>query len=154
MRTNIGLSENTVDTLTLSLSSYQSDLFVLYVRTLNFHWNMEDPRFIALHKFLEEQYNELQEMVDMVAERIRILGRKAPAQLKSFLDQTELSESSTDLSGDAMLDDLAAGHEQCLVKARKIISQSDSEGDTGTADMLTQVLRFHEKTAWMLRSHL
>lgn len=154
MRTNIGLAATEIDELAGLLGEYLSDLFVLYVKTLNFHWNIEDPRFFSLHKTLDDQYESLEEHVDAVAERIRKLGRKVPASLKFFQDQTDLVEAGTNLNGNQMLAELADDHEKLIIKTRKIIETSTDLKDPGTADMLTGILRYHEKIAWMLRAAL
>lgn len=154
MRTNFGLANADIDELTGLLSEYLSDLFVLYVKTLNFHWNIEDPRFFSLHKMLDDQYESLQEHIDAVAERIRKLGRKVPASLRFFLEQSEQAEAGPDLSGNQMLAEIAEAHEKMIIKTRKIIETSAQLNDPGTADMLTGILRYHEKVAWMVRAAL
>lgn len=154
MRTNFGLADTDIDELVGQLNEYLSDLFVLYVKTLNFHWNIEDPRFFSLHKALDDQYEALQEHIDAVAERIRKLGRKVPASLRFFLEQTDQNEAGPNLSGNQMLAELADSHEKMIIKTRKIIATSDELNDPGTADMLTGILRYHEKIAWMLRAAL
>lgn len=131
-----------------------ADLFLLYTKTLNFHWNIVDPRFYFLHKFLEEQYEQLAEILDDVAERIRALGEKTPATLKKILSMTSLKEPANDLSGDEMLQELLHDHEAIICQLREKIEHIDKLRDAGTVDLLTNCLRFHEKSAWMLRSHL
>lgn len=154
MQVNSGLEKNSVDAIIKHLDSVLCDLNVLYYLTLNFHWNMEDHRFVSLHKFLEGQYNELVEYIDAVAERYRKLGRTVPATMKAFLEGAELKECSERPSGDEMLKRLSEAHEHMVKKVRTAITKSDDLNDPGTADMLTAQLRWHEKQAWMLRSNL
>lgn len=154
MSIKIGLEQNVRQQIAQATGLILADLFVLYTKTLNFHWNVVDPRFYSLHKFLEEQYESLSENIDEVAERIRALGEKTPATLKKFLSMTSLKEPSTDLSGDEMLRELVHDHEHVIRQLREKIDQFEQIGDEGTVDLLIQNLRFHEKSAWMLRSHL
>lgn len=135
------------------LSSILADNFVLYVKTLNFHWNVVDERFYQLHKLFEEQYEELDAASDELAERIRMLGEKTPASLKSFLSLTSLKESDRSLTGNQMLEALVKDHEEIIKKLHKGIAFANDNGDDGTGDLLIQRLRSHEKMAWFLRSH-
>lgn len=136
------------------LAQLLSDTYLLYVKTQNFHWNIVDPRFYALHKMLEEQYEELAEAVDMIAERIRALGLKAPGSMRQFLEMTMLEEAGNNLSGNAMLEQLFSDHQAIARSLYTHIEESSKLGDEGTADLFIQRLRAHEKTAWMLRSLL
>jgi starvation-inducible DNA-binding protein len=136
------------------LSLILADTYVLYVKTQNFHWNVIDPRFYSLHQFLEKQYEELADALDELAERVRMLGERSPGSLKQFLEMTSLKESDGDLNGDDMLQQLLTDHEIICGQLRERIDQSSELGDEGTADLLIQRLRAHEKSAWMLRSHL
>lgn len=131
-----------------------ADTYILYVKTQNFHWNIVDPRFDTLHQFLEKQYEELAEAIDEIAERIRILGERAPGTLKQFLDMTSYKESNGEENSDDMLQQLIEDHEAMCQHLRERIERSNELGDIGTSDLLTQRLRAHEKSAWMLRSHL
>ena len=136
-----------------ALGKVLADTYVLYVKTQNFHWNLVDPRFESLHKFFEGQYEELAEAVDEIAERIRMLNSKTPATMKKFLRNTRLEEcEDEDLDGDAMISQLLQDHEFVANSLRPVIQQAQKRGDEGTADLLIQRLRAHEKTAWMLRS--
>lgn len=131
-----------------------ADTYVLYIKTQNCHWNVVDERFHSLHEFFEEQYKELAEAVDIIAERIRMLGRFTPASMSAFLELTSLSEIEGRLSGKQMLQTLLADHEALSAHLRGAVEMCDSQQDAGTSDMLVQRLRAHEKAAWMLRSHL
>lgn len=154
MKTDFGLSTAAIDEIAKGLGVILADAHVLYVKSLNYHWNMEDPRFIALHRLIEEQYDALAEVTDEVAERIRQMGRPAPGSLREFLELTTLKEAKTGIAGDDMLRDLAESHEAVIKTMRRVIDKAAELGDVGTADMLTAALRGHEKTAWILRSHL
>lgn len=154
MTVNIGLSASTIKKISDTLRLVLADTYVLYVKTQNFHWNLIDPRFYPLHKMLEEQYEKLAEAVDQVAERIRALGAISPGSLKEFLNLTSLKESDGILSGDSMLKDLLKDHETVIKALRKGIHEANSLGDDGTGDLLIELIRDHEKTAWILRSHV
>jgi len=154
MQSNCGLSDPIVDQVIDQLDGIFCDLNILFYMTLNFHWNMEDPRFIALHKFLDGQYHEMVELIDGVAERYRKLGCIVPASMKELANGAKLREPSGQPSGDEMLTILAEAHEHMIKKVRAAVQVTADLGDPGTADMLTAQLRWHEKQDWMLRSHL
>ncbi|MGC4053499.1 MAG: DNA starvation/stationary phase protection protein [Paludibaculum sp.] len=117
----------------------------LLLRTWNYHWNVEGPLFPSLHKLFEAQYDELQELVDEVAERIRSLGGVAPMQVS--LDLTNAESTSH------MLDALADAHESLSAQMRtEWVPALSAAGDAGTADLLTRALQLHDKAAWMLRA--
>lgn len=154
MGIHLGLESSVWQQIAHHTSLILADMYVLYVKTQNFHWNVIDSRFYSLHQFFEEQYKDLAEAIDEVAERIRMLGERTPASLKQFLDTTSLKESNGDLSGDEMIQDLLTDHETLIRNLREGIAYTSKLGDEGTADLFIQRLRAHEKTAWMLRSHL
>lgn len=142
--------ENVVDNLKVILA----DTYVLYVKTQNFHWNITGPQFRELHLFFEGLYKELANAVDDIAERIRMLHRRAPGTMQTFLKLTSIKESEEALSEDEMLSQLFADHEKMIKSLKSRIQICQNDGDEGTADLLIQRLRAHEKAAWMLRSHL
>lgn len=135
------------------LSQALADTYILYIKTQNFHWNIVDSRFYSLHLMLEKQYEELAEGIDELAERIRMLGFKSPGSMHEFLEISSLDEAEGDLSADKMLQQLLEGHDKISSQIRPKIEEASKIGDEGTADLLISHLRFHEKTAWMLRSH-
>jgi starvation-inducible DNA-binding protein len=143
----------TTDQIVERLSSILADNFVLYAKTLNFHWNVVGERFYQLHKLFEEQYGELDAANDELAERIRMLGEKTPASLKSFLSLTSLKEVEGSLTGNQMLEALVKDHETIIKKLHESIAFANDHSDEGTGDLLIQRLRSHEKMAWFLRSH-
>lgn len=135
------------------LSQIQADIFTIYVKTLGCHWNMVDPRFFFLHKMLEEQYEALAEEVDVVAERIRQLGGRAPCTLRDFSHLTREGELGKEQTGNEMLKSLIESYESFIARLQEEIRSIDEYGDIGTTDMLTQISRAFEKRLWILKSH-
>lgn len=151
---NIDLEPTVRQQIAQYLSLILADMYVLYVKTQNFHWNVKDPRFYSLHKFFEEQYEALADGIDEIAERIRMLGERTPATLSQFLEMSSIREPEDSLSGDGMIQELLEGHETIIRHLRDRIHLTDELSDYGTSDLFINRLRYHEKTAWMLRSHL
>ena len=154
MTANPTQSNEISDIVTTSLEVLLADIYQLYVKTLAYHWNVEDPRFSQLHEFFEEQYTQLAENLDEVAERIRKLGKKAPGSLKELIKLKRLDDTADVETGDQMITVLFKDYQSLIVCLKNDIDQADEQNDPGTADMLTAMLRQFEKTAWMLRSHL
>lgn len=136
------------------LSTFLADTYLIYVKSQNFHWNVTDPRFYSLHKFFEEQYEELAEATDLIAERIRALGEKSPGSMQEFLQLSRLSESENQLPAEEMLKALLSDHSSIIIWLRNGIEQAIKWGDQGTADLFIERLRIHEKTTWMIKSHI
>lgn len=143
---------NVTEATAEALGILLSDTYVLYAKTQNYHWNLVDPRFASLHKMFEGQYEELAEAIDEIAERIRMIGHRTPGSLRSFLAHTRLEESEEEVDGSVMVDQLLSDHEFIVNALRRQIPETQKRGDEGTADLMIQRLRAHEKTAWMLRS--
>lgn len=139
--------------LSKSLSEVLATTYILYLKTQNFHWNVEGLNFYALHKMFEKQYEELAEAIDVIAERIRLYKVKAPATMKEFLHLSHLKEASSTTSKD-MIDELYSDHQALSSLLSQKIVEAQKFGDEGTADLYIQRVREHDKTAWMLRSHL
>lgn len=137
-----------------ALSHALADTYALYTKTQFYHWNVTGPRFRSLHLLFEEQYTALAAQVDEVAERIRSLGYPAPGGFKAFQSLTSLKEDSSVPDAETMIANLLSDRETISRSLRKTISLADDADDVSTADMLTGMLEAHEKTAWMLRSHL
>lgn len=138
-----------------NLTVFLANSYILYVKTQNFHWNVVDPRFYSLHKFFEEQYEAFQEGIDEIAERIRMLQAKSPGSMTEFLKLGTLKESSAkSLSANQMIYELLVDHEAVIKDLHRDIAKANAAGDDGTADMMIQRIRFHEKASWMLRSHI
>jgi len=138
------------------LEKLLADEFVLYTKTRNAHWNIEGPDFHAMHLFFESQYEQLDEIMDNVAERIRTIGHYSPATLKEFLGLTHLTEKrGTKNSSQSYIKDLAEDHESIIDFLRENITTfAEKHKDFGSSDFITGLLETHEKMAWMLKSHL
>jgi starvation-inducible DNA-binding protein len=153
VKVNCGQSEKECKSMTKELGVLLANSYLLYTKTQNFHWNLEDRRFISLHLLFEKQYHELQDAIDMIAEKIRSLGFFAPATLKEMLQLSTLKEPAKKLSGDQMIKALLEDHEFLCRQLTKMITFAEKLDDLGTQDMLIERLRVHEKTAWFLRAH-
>ena len=151
---DIGIAEEDRAAITADLGRVLADSYTLYLKTHNYHWNVTGPLFNTLHLMFEEQYNELWTAVDLLAERIRSLGEFAPGSYAQFTELTTLAEADGVPSAEGMLADLVVGHEAVARTARAAFDIAERAGDQSTADLLTQRLQVHEKTAWMLRSML
>ncbi|AOI56662.1 DNA starvation/stationary phase protection protein [Burkholderia diffusa] len=151
---NIGISDKDRRKIADGLSRLLADTFSLYLKTHNFHWNVTGPMFNTLHLMFEEQYNELWLAVDSVAERIRTLGVVAPGTFADFAKLSSVPEANGVPAAEEMIRQLVEGHETVVRTAREIFPIADAASDEPTADLLTQRLQTHEKTAWMLRSLL
>ncbi|HVY53611.1 MAG TPA: Dps family protein [Gammaproteobacteria bacterium] len=136
------------------LSHYLADTYLVYLKTQNFHWNVRGPNFHALHKFFEEQYLELAAAVDTIAERIRALHMVAPASFAQYLKLTSLDEETTLLSADDMLKQLLHDHQIICRNLLRLFDVAEHAGDEVTVDLITERMRAHEQTCWMLRSTL
>ena len=156
MKTSIGIKKENLSKVTEILSVVLADEFVLLTKTKKAHWNVEGADFYNKHLFFEQQYNQLDEIVDSVAERIRTLGHYAPASLKEYLALTHLSEHALETNDSlTYMNELLCDHESILIHLRENINNFASElRDAGTSDYITGLLETHEKMAWMLRSHL
>ena len=156
MKPNIGLSDSQRKGVIEILNRLLADEVVLYVKTRNYHWNVEGPDFSETHKFFEAQYEQLDEIMDEVAERARALGGRAAGSLGEYLKLTKLKEDSGKISGEkAMIKDLLVSHETIVQRLRKeVVIVGDKLGDIGTNDFITGVIEEHEKMGWMLRSYL
>lgn len=156
MKTSIGIKQENLSKVAEILSIVLADEFVLLTKTKKAHWNVEGADFYNKHLFFEQQYKQLDEMVDAVAERIRTLGHYAPASLKEYLALTHLSEKALETNDSlTYMNELLCDHESILIHLRENINNFASElHDAGTSDYITGLLETHEKMAWMLRSHL
>jgi starvation-inducible DNA-binding protein len=150
----IGISEQTRKAIADGLSKFLAETYTLYLTTHNFHWNVTGPMFQTLHLMFENQYNELALAVDTIAERIRALGFRAPATYSQFLKLSSLVEPVDGLSSERMIHHLVKGQETLVRSARELFPLVNEARDEPTADLLTQRMQVHEKTAWMLRSLL
>ena len=151
MEAKIGIEQGHLQEVATTLNRILADEFLLYIKSRNAHWNVEGNDFYAKHKFFENQYEELDEIIDDVAERIRALGHFPIASLKKFLKLTHLTEND---SAD-FIKDLLNDHEQVIIELRRNINAIATDlHDLGTSDFITGLMEKHEKMAWMLRAHL
>lgn len=154
MDINIGINDTDRKEIAAGLSRLLADSYTLYLKTHNYHWNVEGPQFNTLHTMFETQYTELALAVDEVAERIRALGELAPGSYKAFAELSSIDEQEERLSADEMIRDLVSGQEAVVRTARSVFPTVEAANDEPTADLLTQRMQIHEKNAWMLRSML
>lgn len=151
---DIGIPDKDRAKIVEGLSRVLADTYSLYLKTHNFHWNVEGPMFNTLHLMFMEQYTELWTALDAIAERIRSLGYPAPGTYKEFAKLTSIPETDGVPEALDMVRLLVAGHEAVTRTARAAFAPAEKGGDESTVDLLTQRLQVHEKTAWMLRSLL
>ncbi len=151
---DIGITENDRRHIAEGLSRLLADTYTLYLKTHNFHWNVTGPMFQTLHLMFEQQYNELALAVDLIAERIRALGYPAPATYAEYAKLSSIKEKPGVPKAEKMIELLVDGQEAVVRTARAIFPAVEKAHDEPTADLLTQRMQVHEKTAWMLRSLL
>ena len=151
---NIGISPDDRREIAGGLSRLLADSYTLYLKTHNFHWNVTGPMFQTLHLMFETQYNELALAVDLIAERIRALGAPAPGSYREFGKLSSIPEAEGVPKATEMIRQLVDGQEAVVRTARQVFEIAERANDQPTADLLTQRMQIHEKTAWMLRSLL
>jgi len=151
---DIGIAERDRAQIAKGLSRLLADTYTLYLQTHNFHWNVTGPMFNTLHLMFETQYTELAAAVDLIAERIRALGFPAPGTYKDYSKLASIQEIEGVPNAEDMVRALVKGQEAVVRTAREIFPVVEKASDEPTADLLTQRMQVHEKTAWMLRSLL
>ena len=151
---NIGISDAGREKIVRGLSALLADSYTLYLMTHNFHWNVIGPQFNSLHAMFMGQYTEQWNALDVIAERIRALGHPAPGTYKEFVKLASIKEIEGVPTADEMIRHLVSAQEATARTARKLFPVVEAANDQPTADLLTQRLEVHEKTAWMLRSLL
>ncbi|WP_341211143.1 DNA starvation/stationary phase protection protein [uncultured Limimaricola sp.] len=134
------------------LSQAVADTYRMVFKTHAYHWNVEGPLFYSVHKLTEEQYNDMFQAADEMAERIRALGQLTPSTLKHLEDLSIIKDKAQLPSAVDMCEDLASSHEQVAKRMHDLIELADENGDPVTADMITARSQFHEQAAWMLRA--
>lgn len=154
MDIDIGISQPDRAAIAEGLSRLLADTYTLYLKTHNFHWNVTGPMFNTLHLMFETQYTELALAVDAIAERIRALGFPAPGTYAAYARLSSIKEEEGVPTAEEMIRLLVQGQESVVRTARGIFPLLDKVSDEPTADLLTQRMQVHEKTAWMLRSLL
>ncbi|HEU4523364.1 MAG TPA: Dps family protein [Thermoanaerobaculia bacterium] len=150
----IGISTDDRKKIAESLSRLLADTYTLYLKTHNFHWNVTGPMFNTLHLMFEQQYNELALAVDLIAERIRALGHPAPGSYREFARLSRVQEAEGTPGAEEMIRQLVEAQQTVVRTAREAFQIAEDANDQPTADLLTQRMQTHEKTAWMLRSLL
>lgn len=151
---DIGIKASDREKIVQGLSSLLADSYTLYLMTHNFHWNVTGPQFNSLHQMFMVQYTEQWNALDLIAERIRALGYPAPGTYKEFVKLASIKEVESVPKAEEMVRLLVAAQEATARTARKLFPVVDAANDQPTADLLTQRMEVHEKTAWMLRSVL
>jgi starvation-inducible DNA-binding protein len=154
MKIDTGIKEADRAKIAQGLARLLADTYTLYLKTHNFHWNVTGPMFQTLHLMFETQYNELALAVDLIAERIRALGYPAPGTYAEFSKLTSIKEPKGVPAAEDMIRELVVGQEAVVRTARSVFPLVDKVNDEPSADLLTQRMQVHEKTAWMLRSLL
>jgi len=147
---NSNMSEQIID----GLNTMLSDTYILYIKTQNFHWNVTGPNFGPLHKMFEDQYIELRDAVDEIAERVRALGAFALGSCTDFKEHSNLSESVLPKFANEMIEELSKDHTSLAEEAKKFASKLSELDDEVTAHLVLERAMQHQKTAWMLQSHL
>lgn len=150
---NTGLDGNARTAVAHALNGVLADTYTLYQKTHSYHWNVTGPQFNSLHTMFEAQYRDMWEALDTIAERVRALGVFAPASGKAFAEMSSIeSADATPPAADDMVRNLLADHEKLIRRAREALATAEDANDAASADLLTQRIEGHEKTAWMLRA--
>lgn len=149
---DIGISSENRTQIAEGLKRLLADSYTLYLQTHNFHWNVTGPSFRELHLMFEEHYTELAEAVDDIAERIRTLDVVAPGTYKEFAKLSSVKEVDGVPSAKEMVDILTQGHEQVVRTAREVLALANEADDESSSALVSDRMRIHEKTAWMLRA--
>src|SRR5690625_5117930 len=154
MEIDIGISKKDRKGVADGLSRLLADTYTLYLRMHNYHWNVTGPMFQPLHDMFEEQYKELAEAVDEIAERIRSLGFPAPGTYQQCGELTSIKEKTDIPAAEERTRRAVDGQESVARRARELFPAAEEVHDEATADLLTQRIQLHENAAWMLRSML
>lgn len=154
MEFSTGMSNEDRIAMSGALSKVLADTYVLYVKTQNFHWNLTGPEFFPLHKLSEMQYEEMAQAIDEIAERIRALGFYVEGSMETFLKNSSIQEDHKVYAKHEFIKHLFQAHETVINLCRSLFSLSEKHKDPATGDLMARRLNFHEKAAWLLRSHL
>lgn len=152
MDINMGLSADQRAEMADAVARLLADTYALYFKTHAYHWNVTGPRFHDLHAMFEEQYTELWQATDDIAERVRALGDLAPISYEEMAGKASVKFDNATPDADSMVRNLVAGHEQVVRTARAVLKLAGDHGDEATADLVAPRVSVHEKTAWMLRA--
>lgn len=137
-----------------SLNKFLANSYILMLKTQNYHWNVTGPHFSALHVMFENQYNDLFQAIDVIAERIRALGHRAPGNFTIFSQLATVKEETAAPNANEMLQALAHDHQTLVDSAEAVIKAAQEVDDEGSADLAVNRLREHQKNIWMIKSHL
>lgn len=152
---NIGVESPGREVVSKKLSALLASTYLLYLKTLYYHWNVTGPHFIGLHGLFEKQYNELHMAGDVLAERVRSLGHFTPGTVGEFMALSSVKDDKKlPDSADIMVENLLAANEHCSAEARKVLELADEAGDEVTVDLMIERMTYHDKASWMLRSIL
>lgn len=151
---NTGITKTNALEIKNGLASVLADTYTLYLKTQKYHWNVTGKNFHQLHIIFEQQYKEMAEAVDEIAERIRALGYNSPGTFKEFLELSSIREEDEAMNEVSMINKLVEGHETISRKSREVIQMADGFRDEASVDLLTSRIKTHEKTSWMLKSFL
>ena len=155
MKPNLGISEVHLKAVAQELNKLLADEVVLYIQTRNYHWNVEGSSFYEMHLLYEKQFTQIDEVMDALAERIRVLGHYTEARLVDYLKLTSLVEQPYTNDKAKQLQDLLNSHETIIKNLRRLITLfADEHKDIGSSDFVTQLLGKHETMAWMVRAYL
>jgi starvation-inducible DNA-binding protein len=154
MQPDIGINEEHLKSVAIELNSLLADEAVLYIQTRNYHWNIVGQNFNEMHLFFEKQFSELDEIMDAVAERIRMIGHYTEARLADYLKLTHLVEQPYSNDQVVQLKNSLSSQETIIRNLRRLITVfNDEYKDAGSSDFVTQLLGRHEKMAWMIRAN-
>lgn len=150
----IGIKKDNREAVVEMLKQLLSDEYVMYTKYRNAHWNVEGIDFHSKHVFFEEEYGKLENTIDEVAERIRMLGFYAPGSMQQFLELSELRENGPEQNDSASFMEVLLEDHQTIIKfiRKNIGDNAEAHNDEGTADFITAIMQMHEQMAWMLRS--
>ncbi len=156
MKPQIGISEKNLNGVNELLSAGLSNSMTLYIKTRKAHWNVTGESFMELHKLFENQYKQLEESIDEIAERIGKLGGKTIGTMQEFSKLASIKEAPGKYtSSKEMIKELLKDHETVIVQLRRDIENCTSKyKDAGTADFMTGLMTQHETIAWTLRRYL
>lgn len=152
---HIGVTEQSRKEVCIKLSHLLASTYLLYLKTLYYHWNVTGPHFVGLHGLFEEQYQALHAAGDELAERIRALGHFTPGTVAEFLATSSVKDDKElPASSQQMVQNLSFANEACSMEAREVLEVAQNLGDDATADIAVDRMKYHDKTAWMLRAIL
>lgn len=154
MTIDLGMTEEQRTNAARSMSKLLADTYLLYIKTHKFHWNVTGPHFAELHQMFEEQYKNMAEAVDIIAERVRALGCFAPGSYAEFMELASIKEEAGQVGYKEMIEQLMHDHEKIVKEIRQASIEASKVHDEASVDLFNSRTNTHEKMAWMLRSLL